>query len=264
MKDELKTAAAATGKAAGTAATWLAGQAVSAWRTVDPDLRTHLAQLPLVGLTLLASGRPGIEALPDDGHRPVVFVHGLGGAPGNFLPMRLYFRLRGRGRTYAPGLSADASLPDQGRQVAAAIAEVARCNGLAPDDPIDVVAHSMGGLAARFALQDEDTARRVATLVTLGTPHAGSHLARYGGKEYSRALRPDSDDMTRLARQVPWAGRPALPRLVSMWSHSDVILLPATSARLEGAENVEMPGFTHYSYLLHPDAWQRVFEALHS
>jgi pimeloyl-ACP methyl ester carboxylesterase len=250
------------GQAVGQVAAWVGRQAAAAWRGVDPDLRTHLAQLPLVGLTLLARGSAEVPALPDDGHRPVVFVHGLGGGPGNFQPMRIAFRLRGRSRTFAPALPRGVPVADLGSVLAAYVEELAARNGLPGDAQIDLVCHSMGGLVARLALEDPRCRARVATLVTLGTPHSGSHLARYGAMDASLCLRPGSEVMERLAAQVPWPGPPAMPRLVSLWSQSDVILLPATSACLGGAENVEMPGFTHYSYLLRPEAWRRVFDAL--
>ena len=31
---------------------------------------------------------------------------------------------------------------------------------------------------------------------------------------------------------------------------------------VEGAENVELPRVTHYGYLIHPEAWRRVYAAL--
>ena len=65
--------------------------------------------------------------------------------------------------------------------------------------------------------------------------------------------------MTELAEQVPWSG---LPRLVCFWSRADVLLLPATTACVDGAENHEVEGVTHYGYLLRPGCWRRVLEAL--
>lgn len=43
-----------------------------------------------------------------------------------------------------------------------------------------MVGHSMGGLATRFALGQEDPSRadKVSTVVTLGTPNTGSMIAR--------------------------------------------------------------------------------------
>lgn len=234
----------------------------TAYESVDPDLRVHLAQLPLVGLTMLARGQAVPTPLPDDGRRPIVCVHGLGGGAGNFWPLRAFLRLHGRKRVYAPRLPPGRSLPELAAFVADYIAQVATVNGLSPDATLDVVAHSMGGLIVRLALESPELGRRIQTLVTLGTPHAGSLLARYGAAPYSRALRPDSDVLVRLAAQLPWPGPPTQPRLVAFWSPADVILLPAESASLAGARNVELPGVTHYSYLLSPRVFRHVLRAL--
>jgi triacylglycerol lipase len=259
--DHIRGAAVATGRGLGVAAVWLGENAAAAYRAVDPDLRRHVAQLPLVGLTMLAP-TPRVEPLPDDGHRPVVFVPGLGGGPGNFLPMRVYFKLMGRGRAYVLPCDNAESLEVNAARLAELIEAVMAANGLPDDATVDVVTHSMGGLIARVALDDERVRRRVATLVTMAAPHAGSHLARYGATDRSLDLRPDSELQARLAQQVPWRGPPALPRLVCLWSAADVIVLPATSACLEGADNREIVGFTHYEYLVHPTAWRVALEAL--
>jgi pimeloyl-ACP methyl ester carboxylesterase len=236
--------------------------AVGAYRAVDPDLLRHLAQLPVLGLAALVPGGTTPVALPDDGQPPIVCVPGLGATPGTFAPLRLFLRLLGRTRSYAAPTPAGQSLDDLAAGLRAFIAEVARANDLAPGARVDLVAHSMGGLVARLALEDAATAGRVGTLVTMGTPHGGSLLARYGATEHSLELRPGSPVMERLARQLPWRGPPAQPRLVALWSPADVIVLPATAARVEGAENVELDGFTHYAYLLHPAGFRLVARVL--
>ena len=48
----------------------------------------------------------------------------------------------------------------------------------ASEDPLHVIAHSMGGLDARYAIRNvPQVADRVKTLVTIGTPHRGSPVA---------------------------------------------------------------------------------------
>ena len=224
----------------------------------------HVAQLPLVGATMLLGARRAVEALPDDGHRPIVFVHGLGGGPGNFLPMRTWFRLHGRRRGYAIAFDAGKSMAALAPELGAFVEEVARVSGLPPGGRVDLVAHSMGGLVARMAVEAPRVAARVATLVTLGTPHGGTHAARYFNTERIRALRPGSDTMTRLRAQLPWRGPPEQPRLVSFWSDADVFMLPAGTARVENAESVEVHDLTHYGYLLSPATWSRVLATLAS
>jgi triacylglycerol esterase/lipase EstA (alpha/beta hydrolase family) len=246
------------GRVAGRAAVTVGRSIASAYQAIDPDVRRHIAELPLVGLTYLAPRRPPVAALPDDGHRPVIFIHGLGGSPGNFFPMRAWFTLHGRRRTYSLGLPDGESIADLGPRLSAFVEEVIVVNRLQLHEKIDLVAHSMGGLVARIALEDEKTRARIGTLVTLGTPHAGTYAARFGATDRVLDLRPDSPLMERLTKQLPWKG----PRLVAFWSHADMMVLPASSATVEGAENREIPTVTHTGYLISPRVFREVTEVL--
>jgi len=260
--DTVSDATRTVGRALATAGRWVGRKAADGWEAIDPDLRAHLAQLPVVGLTQLSARGSDVAALPDDGHRPVIFVHGFGGAPGNFLPLRAWLWMKGQKRTYAFEQPGEGGLEDAAGVLSAYIQAVVEVNALPPGSTVDLVAHSMGGVIARLALDDRATRARVGTLVTLGSPHAGSHLARYANTERALALRPGSAAMARLDAQLPWAGPPDWPRLVAFWSPADVIVIPAESARVEGATNVLLPGFTHYSYLVRPECWRRVFDSL--
>jgi triacylglycerol lipase len=62
------------------------------------------------------------------------------------------------------------------KQRATQLAQEIEDNGLS--DPLYIIAHSMGGLDARYLIAHlPETGRRVATLVTIGTPHGGSTAA---------------------------------------------------------------------------------------
>lgn len=235
------------------------GTVSDAWSAVDPDMRRQLLHLPLAGLTALGPGRAQVKPLEDDGHRPVVFVHGLGGHRGNFGILRAWFAIQGRTRTYAVHFPKGASLDTMARQLAAYLGEVVRTNRLDDLAQIDLVAHSMGGLISRLALEDAAVARRVHTLVTLGTPHHGTHAARYAATHQSLQLRPGSPVLERLAVQEPWQGP---PRLVCFWSDADMMMLPAETARVEGADNIEVPGTSHLAWLLVPAVAERALGAL--
>ncbi len=246
-------------RAVGRFGLWTGRAIRSAYRAVDPDVQRHLAEMPLLGLTMLASRRPAATALPDDGHRPIVFVHGLGGHRGNFLPARVFLRLLGRSRTYAVGFPPKADVEALAIELRRFIEEVCTVNGLAPDAQIDLVGHSMGGLLARLAIEDDRIRARVATLVTMGTPNTGTYAARYVYTPMLRSLRPDSELVRRLSSQLPWK---APPRLIAFWSASDLLLLPATAGCIEGAENIEIAGLTHYGYLLRPECFRQLAQAL--
>ena len=52
----------AFGRLLGKAASQVGTTIADAYMALDPDLKRHLAQMPLVGLTMLAPGRPKVEA----------------------------------------------------------------------------------------------------------------------------------------------------------------------------------------------------------
>jgi pimeloyl-ACP methyl ester carboxylesterase len=252
-------ALAVAGKATGRAAAWVGRGVAAAYLSIDPDVRMHLADVPLLAPTLLARREQIVEALPDDGRAPIVCVHGLAGHPQNFLGLRAVMWLHGRRRFYTFGYDEREPLERAAEGLARTLHEVARVNGLAADARVDLVAHSMGGLVARLALLDGAFAARVRTFVTLGTPHHGTLAARFIATSRGLDLRPGSPVLERVAAQVPWRSP---PRLVAFWSPADVLMLPATTARVDGADNREIPGVSHVGYLTRPRALARVQEAL--
>ncbi len=241
-----------------------AGTATGAWlthayRSIDPQVRTQLGESPLLALTLLASARTPDAQLPNDGQRLVLFVHGLGGHRGNFVPMQKYFGWLGRTRTVSIGFPDCASIEVMAQHLAEAIQKLAREHDLAEERGIDVVAHSMGGIITRLALEDPAVAAHIHTLITLATPHRGTQLARFADTQKIRELRPGSTLLQRLDRQLPWADHPELPELVCYWTPKDIVLLPPESARVPGAEAVCVPDSSHIGFLLKPRIWESIF-----
>ena len=251
--------AVVAGRAAASASVTAAGLAADAYRSVDPDLRRHVAHTPIVGLTHLLPTAP-IAALPDDGHNPVIFVHGLAGHPGNFFALRQFMAFHGRTRGYAVPLPGRARFPVQADALSHAIREVCAVNGLPDTARVDIVAHSMGGLVTRYALEDAAVRERIGRIVTLGTPHTGTWAARYAATHQTLDLRPTADVMTVLNAQIPWAA--AWPRLFTFWSRADMLLLPPESALVDGGVAVDCSDVSHMSYLLNPRVFARVVECL--
>jgi len=58
------------------------------------------------------------------------------------------------------------------------------------DEPVHIVAHSMGGLDARYLISRLGMADRVLTLTTIGTPHRGSSFADWGIRRLGRVVQP--------------------------------------------------------------------------
>lgn len=94
---------------------------------------------------------------------------------------------------------------------------------------IDVVAHSMGGLALRHYLHFHDSGLRVRRAVFTGTPHFGTWAAYLAWGGGARDMRPNSEFLKALNRL------PALPEGVEalcIHTPTETRVLPQRSARL--------------------------------
>jgi triacylglycerol lipase len=229
---------------------------------IHPDFRKQLCEVPLVGLSSFWPLRwSWKEKLPDK-ERIVLFVHGYGGFPSHFRPMRSYFHWMGRKHTFAMTFSNFTSIQTMASELQNTIRMI--CAFHNREYPvIELVCHSMGGIIARLALEDPATSQQVATLITLATPHHGTQLARYVGNERINALSPQSSTLARLAKQIPWK-EGVLPPLISFWTAKDLVLLPPESGVVSGAKNIECQDFSHLSFMVHPKSWQLVYSALDS
>jgi len=245
------------GRSLGEAAACVGRSIAAGYYFVDADVRRELLSLPLMALSAIGPRGSAIASKPDDGQRPVLFVHGMGGHKGNFRPMSTWFWAHGRRRLYSVSLSARDDTDAHAAQLRRVIEQVLEANDL-PDGQIDVVAHSRGGVVARLALDDVGTALRVATLVTVGTPHGGTVTARYARSKQLDELRPGSDLVARLNRQLPWTG----PRLVCLYSPADPLVAPPSNAQVGGATNIELPGLSHCQMLLWPAGWKAALQAV--
>ena len=154
-----------------------------------------LALLLVVALVVVALRRRrsavptdlvGVEPKPGPMPRgqplPVVLVHGLFGFDRIGVPGARfdYFRgivrhLESLGcRAHAVRLPTSASVPVRAKILADRIAALGH-------ERVDIIAHSLGGLDARYALAQLGLATKVRALVTVGTPHRGTPLADLAG-----------------------------------------------------------------------------------
>ncbi|MGA4865114.1 esterase/lipase family protein [Streptomyces lavendulocolor] len=128
---------------------------------------------------------------------------------------------------------------------------------------VDVVGHSLGGLIARYYVQRLGGDRRVRTLVTLGTPHAGTTVAPLAGAHpLVRQMRPGSSVLRELNEPAPGCRT----RFVGFWSDLDQWMVPVETARVKHpdliAQNVRVTGIGHLALPVHPAVAAGVREAL--
>jgi triacylglycerol lipase len=203
------------------------------------------------------------DAEPDDlstrshGHRAVVLVHG-------FVCNRAFWnpwmrRLRELGVPYV-AINLEpvfCSIDRYPPLIDAAVRRAAEATGLAPL----VVAHSMGGLAVRAWLQGYDADTRVSHVVTVGTPHQGTWLGRFGYALNAREMGLSGDWLGRLAARESTGRR---SRFICFYSHCDNIVFPASAATLAGADNRHVPGAAHVDMINHGVVFEAVLDLAQS
>lgn len=124
--------------------------------------------------------------------------------------------------------------------------------------PPIIVAHSMGGLAARdwWAQTNPD---RVHRLVTVGTPQHGTWMARFGLSPNVRQMRPRSQWIQQLFEREGQARR---SRITCCYSRLDNIVFPLCLARLEGADHRLIPDEPHLRLVWSADIWLEALQWL--
>ena len=176
---------------------------------------------------------------------PILLVHGMADNRAIFTVLRRRLRRRGFDRVRTVNYS---PVTNDIRQAARRLAEeVEALVAESGHERVHVVGHSLGGLIARYYVQCLGGDERVHTLVTLGSPHAGSLHAHLLPVRVCRQLRRGSDLYEELEAPAPGCRT----RFVAFWSDLDQLILPRDSARLDhpdlGARNVLVRGVGHMS-----------------
>ena len=120
--------------------------------------------------------------------------------------------------------------------------------------PPTLVCHSMGGLAARAWLASAPgNLRRVSRVITIGSPHHGTWLARWSRVTNGRQMRQHSEWLNALAaKEAALHGQQAYTPFMCWYSNADHIVFPTSTAMLPDADNRHVPGLPHVALAFHP------------
>jgi triacylglycerol lipase len=194
--------------------------------------------------------RPDTSVAPPVSSPAVVLVHGFFCNRGFWLPwMERLQAMR------VPYVSVNlepifGSINDYASTVDAAVMRATALTGQRPT----LICHSMGGLAARAWLAaTPGAASRVQKIITIGTPHRGTWLARFSHLANGRQMRHDCDWQQRLvARELELHPQRNAELFVCWYSNTDNIVFPASTATLPGADNRLVTGAAHVALAFHP------------
>ena len=196
---------------------------------------------------------PAVRALfaadPLAARIPVLLVHGLVDNRSVFSVMSRSLRRRGFAQVgtwnYSPLLT---DVVGGAADLGAHIERICEQTG---HDQVHVVGHSLGGLISRYFVQRQGGDRRVASLITIGTPHSGSRWAHVVPTPLIRQLRPGSPVLQELAEPAKGCRTP----VTAVYSDLDQMVVPTASGRCDhpdlAARNVLVRGVGHLSLPRH-------------
>lgn len=189
------------------------------------------------------------------GRHGVVLVHGFVCNRGFWTPWLRRLRAEGRAVVAVNLEPVFGSIDDYAPLVQAAVQRVREATGRPPV----LVCHSMGGVAARAWLRTCGDEPPVAHVVTLGSPHAGTWLARFSHLTNGRQMRQDSAWLRALGQ----AWSPRLGAHFTCWySNCDNIVMPPSTATLPGADNRLLPGAAHIDLAFRPQVMAHALDLL--
>lgn len=161
---------------------------------------------------------------------PVILVHGIG--DNERAMARLGRHLGSQGRE----VHAFALKPNWGQ---AGLEELAKqlstyaTHHIPAGQKFDLIGFSMGGLVSRYYVQRLGGIDRVNRFITVSSPHAGTWVAYLLPNKGCRQMRPGSPFLRDLATDADQLAR---VHFTSFWTPLDLIILPARSSVVPGAE----------------------------
>lgn len=191
---------------------------------------------------------------------PTLLLHGLADNHSIFALLRRGLLRRGFSRVFAMNYSVRTKdVRTAAAQLAEEVEAIVEETGY---ERIHIVAHSLGGVIARYYVTRLGGDERVHTLVTLGSPHSGTLLAHLVPTALTRQLRPGSPFLQELNQPSPGCRT----RCIAFWSDTDEAIVPAINASLEqeGVEttNIRLRGVGHLSLPILPSVVHRIATSL--
>ncbi len=132
---------------------------------------------------------------------------------------------------------------------------------------IDIVAHSLGGIVARTYMSLGEGRGKIKRLVTLGTPHQGTHLSFFAKGLSRGALDADLRVDSYLIRLLMSTELPKNCEIVSIYSNFDWTVMPSESSKVKGTpakafKNIELEYIGHTGLLYSAEAFDAVVNSL--
>jgi len=186
---------------------------------------------------------------PKPSGRGVVLVHGLFCNRGFWNPWMRQLRAQNRAFVAVNLEPAWGSLDAHTETVERAVRQVSAVTGQAPI----LIAHSMGGLVVRAWLAATRSHGRVHRVVTIGSPHGGTWMARLSRTVHGRQMGLHSAWLGQLQASESAEG---YGQFLCWYSNADNMVFPPSTGSLPGADNRFVPTTAHIALGFHSQVMQ--------
>ncbi|MGH3622299.1 MAG: esterase/lipase family protein [Sciscionella sp.] len=169
---------------------------------------------------------------------PVLLLHGYLGTEAAWTPLAERLHAAGFRHVYTFGYdSLSVGVPE----LAASLVDAAHMIAAQTGQPaVHVVGHSLGGVIARYAVQQLRLHVLTPTVVMIATPYRGVGLARLGPGPAAAQLRSTST----LLRQLPPLAQTPAVRWAAIYGSADFVVPPPPTGH-----DLSLSGYGHHSIL---------------
>ncbi|MDZ7968339.1 MAG: triacylglycerol lipase [Nostoc sp. DedSLP03] len=187
---------------------------------------------------------------------PVLLIHGIDDTEAVFYKMAAQLRLQGwsvHSLNLVPN-NGDVGLDQLAKQVADYVTAT-----FAPEQRLDLVGFSMGGIVSRYYVQRLGGINRVQRFLTISSPHHGTVVAYGSRRPGCLQMRPDSIFLKDLNSDAVMLGQ---LDFTSIWTPYDLMIVPANSSQMPVGSQVIVPVTLHPWMLTDPRSLRVVTAAL--
>jgi triacylglycerol lipase len=187
---------------------------------------------------------------------PVLLVHGIDDTGEVFHKMAGHLALQGWS-VYSLDLvpnNGDVGLDELAKQIGDYVTAT-----FAPEQRLDIVGFSMGGIVSRYYIQRLGGINRVQRFITISSPHHGTVVAYGSQRPGCIQMRPESIFLKDLNSDAA-----ILEQLdfTSIWTPYDLMIVPANSSQMPIGSQVIIPVALHPWMLTDPRSLAAVKAAL--
>jgi triacylglycerol lipase len=120
-----------------------------------------------------------------------------------------------------------------------------------PEQAIDIVGYSMGGIVSRYYVQRLGGINRVQRFITISSPHKGTLTAYSLPLPGYLDMRPDSSLLQDLDRDVTMLKQ---INFTSIWTPFDIIILPSHSSQMPIGKEIKLNVWLHRQMVTDPQS----------